>query len=154
MSGVQTVAGTTINISASPPATFDATGYAALTFTKIGEIVDGGSHGRVYAETNHQPIDTRAVQKYKGSYNEGTKTVKMAISDADPGQIILKLALKSDASYYFKVLYQDGAVDYFPAKVLSFDKAAPSVDAIRMATVALTLTTSAGGVGVVEVTSP
>ena len=153
MSGVQTVAGTTINISSAAPATFTAAGYAALTFTKIGEITDGGQHGRVYTETNHQPIDTRGVQKFKGSFNEGTKALKMAISDADAGQVILKTGLNSDAPFYFKVLYQDGAIDFFAAKVLSFDKAVSTVDMIRAATCSLALTTSSTGVGIIEVPS-
>ena len=35
---IQTTAGATIGISATLPATDDAVGYAALTFTAIGEI--------------------------------------------------------------------------------------------------------------------
>lgn len=151
MSGVQTVAGTEISISAAKPATFDATGYAALTFSKIGEITDGGSHGKTYAEVTHSPIDTRMVQKFKGSINIGTKTLQLAVDSADAGQIVLKAALDSDADYSFKVEYQDGDIDYFQAKVMSFDKAAAGVDSIRSATVNLALTGTKTGIGIVEV---
>ncbi len=41
----QTVAGTTIGISASLPATYDSTGFAALSYTTIGEVTDIGSLG-------------------------------------------------------------------------------------------------------------
>lgn len=155
MSGPETVAGTRISISAAKPATYNEAGYEAVaTWAKIGEITDGGSHGRTYAEVTHQPIDTRGTQKFKGSFNEGTKTLQLAVDDADPGQIILKQALDSDASYSFKVEYQGGDVDYFQALVLSFEKSTAGVDSVRSATVQLSLTTSKDGVGIVEVSAP
>ena len=152
---VQTVAGTKISISASIPATFNAAGYAAVTgWAQIGEITDGGSHGKTYAEVTHNPIDTRMTQKFKGSINIGTKTLNLAIDDDDAGQILVKTALDSDSDYSFKVAYQDGAIDYFQAKVMSFEKATASVDSIRTATVNLALTGTKTGVGIIEVAAP
>lgn len=155
MSGVETVAGTKISISANAPATFDAAGYAAVVdWALIGEITDGGSHGRTYAAVNHQPIDNRGTQKFKGSFNEGQKTLQLGIDNKDPGQILLTAALNSDDDYSFKVEYQGGDIDYFQAKVMSFEKATAGVDSIRSATVQLELTTSKSGVGIVEVPLP
>jgi len=151
---VQTVAGTKIGISAAQPATYNEAGYEALTFSNIGEITDGGSHGKTFAEVTHNPIDTRGTQKFKGSFNLGNKTLQLAIDDDDPGQVIVKAALESDNDYSFKVEYQDGSIDYFQAKVMSFDKAATSVDSIRSATVTLGLTTTKTGVGIIEVAAP
>ena len=152
---VQTVAGTKISISASIPATFDAAGYAAVTgWAQIGEITDGGSHGKTFAEVTHNPIDTRMTQKFKGSINIGTKTLNLGIDDDDAGQILVKTALDSDSDYSFKVVYQDGAIDYFQAKVMSFEKATTGVDSIRTATVNLALTGTKTGVGIVEVAAP
>lgn len=148
---VETVAGTTFGISAGVPATFNAAGYAALTYSTIGEITDGGSHGRVYAEVTHMPIGNRGTQKFKGSFNEGNKTLQLAINGTDAGQVLLKTALASDNAFAFKVTYQGAAVDYFQARVLSFSKATAGVDSILTATVELSLTTSTTGVGIVEV---
>jgi hypothetical protein len=147
---VETVAGTTIGISSAQPATYNVAGYDALTFSTIGEITDGGSHGRVYAEVTHNPIATRGTQKFKGTFNEGSKTVQMAVSAADAGQIILKTALASDASFSFKVTHQGGDIEYFQALVLSFEKAQSNGDAIYSATVQLSLTTTASGIGTIE----
>ena len=116
--------------------------------------MDGGSHGKTFAEVTHSPIDTRMVQKFKGSINIGTKTLNLGIDDDDAGQIILKTALDSDDDFSFKVTYQDGAIDYFQAKVMSFEKASTSVDSIRTATVNLGLTGTKTGVGIVEVAAP
>lgn len=149
-SRVETVAGTTLSICAAQPATFNVAGYGALAWTGVAEITDGGDHGREYAVVTHSPIASRGVQKFKGSFNEGQKTLQLAIDDDDAGQVILKSALNSDNDYSFKVLYQGGAIDYFQAKVTSFKKAASSVDAIRSATVQLEITTNTAGVGIVE----
>jgi hypothetical protein len=150
---VFTVAGTTIGISASAPATFDAAGYAALTYTNIGNIEDGGSHGRTYAEVTFNPIDSRSTQKFKGSYNEGNKSLSIGLNSDDAGMILLKAALVLDTDYSFKVTYQNGDVDYFRAKVMSLAKGTGSVDSIVMATVELAITTTSTGVGIIEVLS-
>jgi hypothetical protein len=148
--GKGTVAGTTIGISAALPATYDAAGYGALTYTEIGEVVDGGGHGRSYAEVTSNPIKTRATQKYKGSFNEGNKTLQLDMDNQDAGQALLKTALNDDDDYAFEVAYPNGDKDYFIAKVMSFEKATGGVDSMRSATVTLAITTSDSGVGIVE----
>lgn len=155
MSQAETVAGTIISISASTPATFDAAGYQASLISSslfpIGEITDGGDHGRVYAKVEHKPIATRGVQKFKGSFDEGSKTLQLALDNDDAGQVLAKAALLSDNNYTFKVAYQGGDADYFQAKVMSFKKSATSVDTMRSASLTLELTTNSAGVGIVEV---
>ena len=147
---IGTVAGTVVSISAGTPATFNVTGYEALTFTTIGNIEDGGEHGREYAEVTFNPIDTRGTRKYKGSFNEGSKTLSIAYDAGDAGMVLLKEALDSDDDYSFKVAYPGGDIDYFQAKVLTLTKATGGVDTMRMASVTLSITTSDGGVGIVE----
>lgn len=145
-----TVAGTKIGISAVLPATYNVAGYGALTFANIGNIEDGGEHGREYAEVTFNPIDTRGTQKFKGSFNEGNKTLSIGYNSDDAGMVLLKTALDDDADYAFEVEYPDGDIDYFIAKVMTLTKATGGVDSIRMASVTLAITTSAGGVGIVE----
>jgi len=145
-----TVAGVTIGITASQPATYNVAGYVALTFTNIGEITDGGEHGRTYALVTHNPIDSRGTQKFKGSFNEGQKTLQLALDSDDAGQILLKAAMDDDDDYSFEVAYPNGDKDYFQAKVMSFRKATGGVDSMITATVDLEITTNSDGVGIVE----
>ena len=151
---VESIAGTTIGISVGPPATFTAAGYLALTYSTIGEITDPGEHGRQYALITHMPIAARNTQKFKGSFNEGQKTLALAFDKADAGQVLLQTASQSDATYYFKVTYQGGDIDYFPAKVMSFVKNGGNVDTLRAGTVQLELTSNAAGVGIIFVPAP
>lgn len=150
MANLGTVAGTAVGVSAVLPATYNVVGYTALTFTNIGNIEDGGEHGREYAEVTFNPIDTRGTKKYKGSFNEGTKTLSIGYDSDDAGMIALKTGLASDNDYAFKVSYPNGDIDFFCAKVLTLTKATGGVDSMRMASVTLSITTNDAGVGIVE----
>jgi hypothetical protein len=146
-----TSAGTTLRISASQPGTYDSTGYNALVTTLVGEVTDLGEFGREYALVTHNPVGNRSTQKFKGSFNEGTMNVSLALDTDDLGQVIMKAASLSDADYYFEVRTQTGDKYYFPAKVMSWKVGVGSVDQITTATATLEISTSSGGVGVVEV---
>lgn len=148
---VHSSAGTSLKVSAATPATFDATGYNALTFTTVGEVVDLGEFGREYNLITHNPIATRGTQKLKGSFNEGSISLQLGLDTDDAGQVLLKAAVASDSNYSFLVTTQNGDKYYFQAKAMSFKTGVGSVDSVTSATVSLELTTSSAGVGVVEV---
>lgn len=150
-----TSAGTTLGIVASAPPTFDETGFEGLgPFTTIGEITDiGGDLGRVYALVTHNPIDTRATQKFKGSYNSGSVTLTLALDKDDAGQILVEAALASDSAYSFKLTRQDGTVRYFRGMVMSFPENYGGVDAITTRTVTIEITADDSGNDFVEAAS-
>lgn len=137
---VQTSAGTTIGISAGLPATDDAAGYGALTFTPIGEVTDLGEYGKVFNLVTHNPIATRRTEKFKGSFNEGSISMGIGEDTSDAGQILLDTAVESDANFAFEITAQDGDIDYFQAKVMSKTVNVGSVDSIRSSTVQLEIT--------------
>ncbi|PTR17501.1 hypothetical protein C8R31_101665 [Nitrosospira sp. Nsp2] len=148
---VRTSAGTTLKISAAAPATFDAAGYAALTFTNVAEITDLGEFGREYALVTHNPIGSRGTVKKKGSFNEGTMALKLGLDTDDAGQILIKAASLSDNDYSFQITSQNGDKYYFQAQVMNFKVGLSTVDAVTSASVNLELTSSSAGVGVIEV---
>lgn len=148
---VFTSAGTTLGVSAASPATFNETGYEALTFTAVGEITDLGEFGREYALVTHNPLGSRGTVKFKGSFNEGQISLQLGLNTEDAGQILLKAAANSDNNYSFAVETQAGDFYYFQAQVMSFKVGVGSVDSITTATVMLEITTTSAGVGVVEV---
>lgn len=141
-----TSAGSTLGISATLPATFDATGFNALTHTAIGEIVSiDGDIGRVYNLVTHNPLASRATVKKKGSYNSGSVTIQLAIDNDDAGQVIAKAALLSDNNYSIKLTLQNGDIYYFEAMVMSFPINAGGVDAITSGTITLEITAQSDG---------
>lgn len=150
---VATSAGSTLHVVANgtAPSTFDGTGYAALTWVAVGEITDLGEFGREYNLVTHNPINNRSTQKFKGSFNEGQMDLQLGLQTDDAGQIIMKGAALSDSAFSFKVTTQNGDVYYFRAMVMSWKVNVGNVDQITSASTTLELTTSGGGVGIVEV---
>lgn len=151
---VFTSAGTTIGIVAGAPATYDATGYTALTFVPIGEVTDLGEFGREYALVTHNPVANRGTVKKKGSFNEGSITLQLGLDTDDAGQILAKTASNSDADYSFAVTTQNGDKYFFRAQVMSFKVSVGGVDTITNATIMLEITTNSAGVGIVEKLAP
>ena len=132
-----TSAGTTIAISASLPATYDAAGFGAvgMTYTAIGEITDAGEYGKEYNLVTHNPLADRKTYKRKGSYNNGSMTLQMGRVPDDAGQVLLLAAQDSDDSYSFKITLQDGTVNYVTGQVMSYRTSIGSVDQITSASV-------------------
>ncbi len=116
----QTTSGTSLGISISLPATEDEAGYDALTFNTVGEIYDIGEYGRVYTEITTDPLANRRTGKYKGNYNEGSPTFSVYRDSSDVGQTDCKTALAMDTNVAFAITHQDGSIDYFSGKVMSF----------------------------------
>lgn len=133
MSNAFTSAGTTLEVSAALPATYDSAGFVALTFTAVGEVTDMGEFGRAYNLVTHNPLDNRRTVKRKGSYNDGSLALQLARVPADGGQAILVTAVDSDASVSCKVTLQDGTVQYFTAQVMSYTTGVGNVDQITNA---------------------
>ena len=132
-----TSAGTKLFISASAPATYNSTGFAALTWTEIGEVSEMGEFGRQYNLVTFNTLGDRRTVKRKGSYNDGTIACQMARVPDDAGQTILTTAVNSDNSYSIKIKLQDGTVFYTTAQVMSYTTNIGNVDQITSATVNL-----------------
>ena len=150
---VKSSAGTTVKISASTPATFDAAGYNAIfgAMTTIGEVVNAGEFGRMYNVIKHNPLATRSTVKKKGSYDEGQINLQLGLDTDDAGQILLKAAVLSDNDYSFCVTTQSGDKYFFQAQAVSFKPNVGSVDQITAASALLEITSNSAGVGIVEV---
>jgi hypothetical protein len=127
---IQTAAGTTFKVSASLPATVDAAGFGALTYTLVGEVTDAGEVGGSYGEATHTPLDSRLVQRLKTSFDAGTQTVQLAVSDSDAGQGILLTALHSDDNIAVEITLPDDTKIYYIGLVTSFPYNIGSVDTI------------------------
>ena len=144
-------AGSSIKISAGNPATFDAAGFGALSFTSIGEVTNIGDFGRVYQLIKHNPLATRDTKKLKGSYDPGSAELQLALDNADAGQVLAKAASVSDSAYSFVVTSQDGHKWYFQALVIEFQVGIGAVNDITKAKIKIEITSNSAGLDFVEV---
>ena len=135
--GFETAAGTTLKCAVSAPATFDAPGYAALTFTGVGEVTNAGEFvGKVFSLVTHSPLSSRGVKKAKGSYNNGQVSPDLAFDFDDAGQVILTAAADSEvdatATLSFEMTTQSGHVVYFQGLVMSNPMTIGTSDSVVM----------------------
>ena len=136
-----TSAGTVIGIDqGNEPASYDNTGFVALTYEPIGEITEAGEFGRQYNLVTHLRLDERRTVKRKGSFNDGQMTLQIARVSADTGQADLITDLTLDANSAFRVTLQDGTFLYFTAQVLSYTTNIGGTDQITGSTVVIEIT--------------
>lgn len=131
----QTVAGSILSVAPALPATYDAAGFAALTYSAVAEVTDIGTFGKDFTLVTHNPIGDRKTYKFRGSYNNGTldlKLAKITVLNTDAGQAALTTALNDplDKSVSFRIALQDGSKQYFTGKVMSFTTSIGSVNSI------------------------
>jgi hypothetical protein len=128
-----------LSASAAAPATYDAAGYAALSWTEVGEATEIPEYGAEHSTNTHTPLKTGIVNKYHGELNYGSISVPMAYDEVDAGQIILKAAIASKNEISFRETRSDGSIVYSSGKVMSF-KTGASVGSVVPATSAIELT--------------
>jgi len=122
-SNVIIASGTTVSVSANEPATYDGTGFGALSFTAVGEVLSLGEFGGSAQVQTFTPLATGIVNKRKGSIDYGTANMSIANDEADAGQIILKAGFdgaQRNTIHSFKVENSDGDIAYFTGMISSF----------------------------------
>ena len=138
---VFTSAGTVLGLSAAAPATFDAAGYAALTFTDVGEVSDLGEiPSRVYELVTWNPIAERGQRKSKGGYSLGSQTITVGIDPEDAGQTLVDTATASDTVYSAKIAHPQLGTIYARALVMGGPKSYGDVNTIATRQVTLEYT--------------
>ena len=121
-----------LSVSAATPATFDASGYAALTWTEVGEASEVPEFGAAYSAVTFTSLKTGIEDKFHGALNYGSITIPLGYDSADAGQIILLAALASKDEISFRETRSDGTVRYIMGKVMSFPRG-QSVGSVNMA---------------------
>ena len=121
-----------LSVSADTPETFDADGYAALTFTDVGEASEIPEFGAAYSANTFTPLKTGIVKKFHGELNYGSITIPLGYDSDDAGQIILRDSLASKDEISFRETRSDGTVRYIMGKVMSFPRG-QSVGSVNMA---------------------
>lgn len=112
----------TISIATGEPATFDAAGFAALTFAEVGSVASIGAYGDTHADITPPPdLKTGRQLHFTGAADGGEVPVQVHTEDfADAGQDAVRAANGARANYSFKVVDPDGNIDYFYGRVVSY----------------------------------
>jgi hypothetical protein len=120
-----------LSVSAATPATFNAAGYAALSWTEVGEASEIPEFGATHAVVTFTPLKSGIVNKFHGELDYGSITLPLGYDSADAGQVILRAALVSKNEISFRETRSDGTVRYIMGKVMSFPRG-QSVGSVNM----------------------
>lgn len=130
--------GTTFGMSADLPTTYDDDGYAVPSITDIGEVIDIGELGKLWAVITHQSVTKDYPEKIKDTYDVSDVALTIGRVTANTGQALLQTALASPAHYTFKVVLPSGDIGYFTGMVTK-----ASIGAIATSGVSSTVVTIA-----------
>jgi hypothetical protein len=136
---VESIAGATLAISAGLPATYDSVGYAAETYTVIGEVENYGNHGVTATITPFTPVDTAVTSKIKGSKDYGTMALTLGSIPENTGQVLLESAAESNDHHSIQLTYPDGEIHYLDVLVAKKEYQDGSVNDISRVAVDLAI---------------
>lgn len=136
MAGIDfdTVAGTKLYVSLASPATFDAAGYAALTWVEVGQLTNVPSVlGREYNTSTLETVGDAQVREKKANFKLPNADFECAWAESDAGQIIIATAANNNTVPAFKVTKQDATkIRYFTAQVMKFvENMGTATDAVK-----------------------
>lgn len=117
-----------LTTTTTPPGSYDAAGYGALTWVEVGSIESLGDFGDEASEVTFDDLADGRTKKLKGQRNAGTMQMTLGLDDTDAGQDALDDAEADDSTgdYNFKVEFPNkqaapgsNALRYFSGKVMS-----------------------------------
>lgn len=153
MASIFTTARASFSISTTnaAPATFDSTGYAALTYSAVCPLESLGSFGTSYDAVTFDDICTGVRQKIKGINDNGDLEVVFGYDDTNAGQGYIETAANDEGvdDWHFKVTLPnkqnssgDDAIMYFSGKVMSNVVAAGGANDVVKRNVTIAITTA------------
>lgn len=108
--------GTVISVSASTPATVDASGFAALTYSVVGDLTKWGGAGDTSVDVAEEYLSGRTTHT-NGGVDGGTIDFEFAYTLADAGQVILRANNNGQTTISVKELHTDGKIHYYHGKI-------------------------------------
>ncbi|MDP2051927.1 MAG: hypothetical protein Q8K33_24205 [Cypionkella sp.] len=107
--------GAVIAVSVATPATVDASGFNALTYTTVGKIASFGSVGDSSADISIELLDGRT--EHVNGVKDGGAIPFTVRSDIDAGQTLLVNNSNNNVDLSFKITDSDGKIAYFYGKI-------------------------------------
>ncbi|MFC3180453.1 hypothetical protein [Cypionkella sinensis] len=107
--------GAVIAVSVATPATIDASGFNALTYTTVGKIASFGSVGDSSADIAIELLEGRT--EHVNGVKDGGAIPFSVRFDTDAGQTLLVNNSNNNVDLSFKITDPDGKIAYFYGKI-------------------------------------
>lgn len=110
MTEIRNHIGLKVFVSAAKPATNDAAGFAALTWTPVANPTQAPAFGFTHAAIEAPDLEAGINRSIKGMGAGAESTMAFILVDADAGQVIVRdQARSSQGTLSVKIGYPDGA---------------------------------------------
>ena len=131
----QTTTGITLGIAEGEPATLDAAGFEAMSYTEIGQLTNVPEFGPTISVVESTPLKTAIVEKFVGSVNYGSQTLEADFDDEDAGQDLVTDAVTVGSASFGKqfsieLTYASGAKRYYLGRFFSATENPGTVDSM------------------------
>lgn len=111
--------GTCLSVSVAAPATHNSTGFAALTYTQVGEIESIGDVTQSRAAITFKNLCTGKTSTLKGSEEGVNIAVTVALDRDDAGQTLMSTAYASNTQILsIRIQEANNDILYFRAFVM------------------------------------
>lgn len=143
MSEITISVGTELHVVLGAPATYDEAGFAALSYTEVGEVGTIPTFGGQSQVSEFIPIKTGIVDKRVGSTNYGSSNLTIGNVFSDAGQVALKSAFDGanrGKVHSIKLVNAEIGTIYFTAVVTSYQINIGDANTITTCEVTLELT--------------
>jgi len=135
--------GTELHVAVAVPDTYDATGFADLEYTEVGEVSNIPTFGGTAQIAEFIPIKTGVVNKRKGSINYGSANINLANVISDDGQEIMRDGFDGtnrNEVHSIKLYNEEIGTVYFTAMISSWQYNYGDANTINLAESVLELT--------------
>lgn len=135
--------GTELHVAVAVPDTYDATGFADLEYTEVGEVSNIPTFGGTAQIAEFIPIKTGVVNKRKGSINYGSANINLANVISDDGQEIMRDGFDGtnrNEVHSIKLYNEEIGTVYFTAMISSWQYNYGDANTINQAESVLELT--------------
>lgn len=105
--------GSTLAVVASTPATEDATGYAALSFTSVGKVISIGPLGDQSEDITFDLLQPGRRSHVNGVKDLGEIPIGIEYNRSDAGLTIVEAGANGNTTHSFRVTDSDGDDYYF-----------------------------------------
>lgn len=135
--------GTELHVAVAVPDTYDATGFADLEYTEVGEVSNIPTFGGTAQIAEFIPIKSGVVNKRKGSINYGSANINLANVISDDGQEIMRDGFDGtnrNEVHSIKLYNEEIGTVYFTAMISSWQYNYGDANTINQAESVLELT--------------
>lgn len=108
--------GVLLGVSVASPATVDAAGFGALTYTNVGALISIGETGDE-SEDISIPLVAGRTLHVNGAKDGGSRDFAYQYEIADAGQVLLRANNNNNTDVSFRITDADGKIEYFYGRI-------------------------------------